>query len=169
MSSNVPGPNELLAIEAMRLFRYGATDSSGTPTVGPSPFALQRAMHSLISLIWETDPAAVKLHQAGDGDLSLFEMHFLYVISEHVHGDGDTVDELLDWWLPRRLIDASKECLENIRAVLEDLDFAFDSRPWIRATLIATMEKRTKSSRPAPAAAYAKPAETRSQSAVTLH
>ena len=169
MPPTAPGPNEMLAIEAVRLFRYGVDNRAGVPTVGPSPISLRRALHSLMSLIWETDPAAVKLHRAGDTHLSLFEMHLLYVISEHVHGSGDTVDELLDWWFPRRLFDASKACLADIRAVLDDLDMTFDSRSWVRETLIAIMEKRTKSARPAPSAAYPRPAGARTRSAISLH
>lgn len=169
MPSTAPGPNEMLAIEAARLFRYGVDDRSGVPTVGPSPIALRNALHSLMSLIWETDPAAVKLHRAGDTHLSLFEMHLLYVISEHGHGSGETVDELLDWWFPKRLFEASKACLADIRTVLDGLDLHFDSRPWVRATLIAIMEKRTKSARPAPSAAYPRPAGARPRSAISLH
>lgn len=169
MPSTVPGPNEMLAIEAARLFRYGEDDRSGAPTIGPSPVALRKALHSLISLIWEIDPAAVKLHRIGDADLSLFEMHLLYVISEHANGSGDTLDDLLDWWLPRRHFDASKTCLANIRAVFDGLDMKFDSRPWVRAMLIAIMEKRTKCARPAPPAAYSRPAGARVRSALSMH
>ncbi len=150
MPNDVPVYNTLTSVETrlvqvMRRFMDTGLDD-GEPIGGEPVYArIEIPLMRFIDLLWKTDPYAVALHHRLDYDVSIFELQFLYVITENRVGNVDIVGELLGWWFPATLIPDARAALNTVTKILNEEKIPLTSSARLREHILSVSSNRVRS------------------------
>lgn len=121
-------PNEVAVISAVRQWRR----SPETIPCTILPHETAELIAGFVSYLWRRDPYAVDVGQNLENDLRLFEVQFLYVISEQLAGNLLTTSEILAWWFAADEQSYAKACLNSICVNMQLAGVAVTASSWIR-------------------------------------
>ena len=131
-SINVLNGTEITVLRAIRVLNPDAraTAAARSPWSSQDPASL--AFLELLSLLFDTDPFIVRLRPAEDAFLTLFELQVLYAVSECNAGNDNTIEELLEWWLPAEKMAFGREKMNNVVNALRRKGIALNCSSRIR-------------------------------------
>lgn len=141
------------------------SDYDDEPTIARVVVQLKR----IINMLWLDDPYVVDLRPFHDPQPSLFELQFLYLLSEIRAQNTHTVEELLSWWFSPNGQAEAQNKLIFVANLLDENGFAEQSSDRLRAHMLATTSSRIKSNRKVQLDSEIVTLNQARRSAITLH
>ena len=135
-------PREMDLVHAVRRYLHAIPYSS----TADDPFVVQVdiPLTAFLDTMWSIDPYSVDLNHPADPDISVFEIQFVYAISEQRAGRSETVEELLRWWFPENQIRDAAHKLKVIADICDATGMPSQSSDRLRAHLLAVSAARVK-------------------------